>query len=137
MPAHSRIQAEDGVAQSEVRFEHTADDGGGQNATRIGDGDQLRFDRVDFGPHSARLLRARIASGAPQGVSGMVHVRLDHPNSVSIGTFSVDNTGGWQSWRTVPANITPVSGVRTVYLTFESSQPADFVNLNWIKFVKR
>ena len=46
----------------------------------------------------------------------------------------VSNTGGWQSWRTVPTNIQGVTGTHTVYLTFESGQPADFVNVNWFDF---
>jgi Carbohydrate binding module (family 6) len=42
--------------------------------------------------------------------------------------------GGWQSWRTVPANISAVTGVHDVFLTFSSGQPADFVNVNWFTF---
>ncbi len=44
------------------------------------------------------------------------------------------NTGGWQSWRTIPANIGAVTGTHDVYLTFTSGQPADFVNVNWFGF---
>ena len=44
------------------------------------------------------------------------------------------NTGGWQSWRTIPANISGVTGTHDVYLTFTSGQPADFVNVNWFNF---
>ncbi|MCT9928961.1 carbohydrate-binding protein [Planotetraspora sp. A-T 1434] len=33
------------------------------------------------------------------------------------------STGGWQSWQTVPANITGVTGTHTVYVTFTSGQP--------------
>ena len=42
--------------------------------------------------------------------------------------------GGWQSWRTVPASISEVTGVHEVFLTFASGQPADFVNVNWFTF---
>jgi hypothetical protein len=34
----------------------------------------------------------------------------------------------------VPANITGLTGRQDVYLTFTSGQPADFVNVNWIRF---
>lgn len=40
------------------------------------------------------------------------------------------DTGGWQHWRTVPANMSPTTGVHQLYLTFTSHQAADFVNLN-------
>ncbi|WP_103944389.1 carbohydrate-binding protein [Thermomonospora echinospora] len=132
--ARSTIQAESRSAQSGVQWETTTDTGGGQNASHIANGDWLRFDGVRFGGEAARQFRARVASGAAAGVSGLIRVRLDSPTAPPIGDFAVGNTGGWQSWRTVPANITPVTGTHTVYLTFESGQPADFVNLNWFTF---
>jgi len=67
-------------------------------------------------------------------VSGLVEVRLDSPTATPVGSFSIANTGGWQSWRTVPANISRVTGTHSVYLTFTSGQPADFVNVNWFNF---
>ena len=75
-----------------------------------------------------------MASGAAGGVSGLVEVRLDSRNNAPIGSFAVANTGGWQSWRTVPANISGVTGTHTVFVTFTSGQPADYVNLNWFNF---
>jgi hypothetical protein len=30
--------------------------------------------------------------------------------------------------------MSPVTGTHTVYLTFTSGQPADYVNLNWFTF---
>jgi hypothetical protein len=51
-----------------------------------------------------------------------------------VGDFAIANTGGWQSWRTVPANISAVTGVHEVFLTFASGQPADFVNVDWFTF---
>jgi hypothetical protein len=67
-------------------------------------------------------------------VSGLVEVRLDSRSNAPVGSFAVANTGGWQSWRTVPANIGPVTGTHDVYLTFTSGQPNDFVNVNWFRF---
>ncbi len=75
-----------------------------------------------------------MASGAAAGVSGLVEVRLDSRTSTPIGSFAVGNTGGWQSWRTIPANISSVTGTHDVYLTFTSGQGADFVNVNWFGF---
>lgn len=63
-----------------------------------------------------------------------MQVRLDSPTGPVIGDFAIANTGGWQSWRTVPANIAGTTGTHTVYLTFSSGQPADFVNVNWFTF---
>ncbi|MEU8110157.1 glycoside hydrolase family 16 protein [Nonomuraea muscovyensis] len=132
--ARSTIQAERHQAQSGTIVEATTDTGGGQNVGAIGNGDWLRFDGVDFGSRPAGQFRARVASGAGGGVSGLVQVRLGSPTAPPIGDFALANTGGWQSWRTVPANISPVTGTHTVYLTFSSGQPADFVNVNWFTF---
>ncbi len=77
---------------------------------------------------------ARVASGAAGGVSGLVNVHLDSLTSPSIGSFAVGNTGGWQSWRTIPADISRVTGTHTVFLTFDSGQPSPYVSLHWFDF---
>lgn len=56
------------------------------------------------------------------------------PVKASEGTSPRDRGGGWQSWRSIPANISAATGTHDVYLTFTSGQPADFVNLNWFTF---
>ncbi|WP_246239814.1 glycoside hydrolase family 16 protein [Acrocarpospora corrugata] len=132
--ARSTIQAEAYQAQAGTIRETTTDAGGGQNVGAITNGDWLRFDGVNFGSTAATQFRARVASGAAGGVSGLIQVRLDSLTGPVIGDFALANTGGWQSWRTIPANITPVTGTHTVYLTFSSGQPADFINVNWFTF---
>ncbi|MCP9948366.1 carbohydrate-binding protein [Actinomadura madurae] len=132
--ARSTIQAESRQAESGTQNETTTDSGGGQNVGFLSNGDWLRYDNVDFGGTPATQFKARVASGAPAGVSGLVQVRLGSPTGQVLGSFAVANTGGWQSWRTVPANISGVTGRHTVYITFSSGQPADFVNLNWFTF---
>ncbi|MFD0479090.1 carbohydrate-binding protein [Nonomuraea thailandensis] len=132
--ARSTIQAERYQGQSGTIVETTTDSGGGQNVGAITNGDWLRYDGVDFGSTPATQFRARVASGAAAGVSGLVQVRLDSPTAPPIGDFALASTGGWQSWRTIPANVSGVTGTHTVYLTFSSGQPADFVNVNWFTF---
>ena len=66
--------------------------------------------------------------------AGLVQVRVDSPTNPPIGSFAVANTGGWQSWRSVPGNVSAVTGRHTIYLTFTSGQPNDFVNVNWFTF---
>jgi beta-glucanase (GH16 family) len=132
--AYSAIQAESYDGQSGVITETTADSGGGQNVGALANGDWLHFKGVNFGSTAARQFSARVASGAAGGVSGLVEVRLDSRGNAPVGSFAVGSTGGWQSWRTVPANISGVTGTHDVYLTFTSGQPADFVNVNWFTF---
>lgn len=132
--AYATIQAESANAQSGTQLEATTDTGGGQNMAFIGNGDWAQYNNVDFSSTAAHQFVARVASGAAAGVSGLVEVRLDSRSNAPVGSFAVGNTGGWQSWRSVPANISSVTGVHTVFLTFTSGQPADFVNVNWFTF---
>jgi hypothetical protein len=132
--AYSTLQAEDFSAQQGVGVEPTTDTGGGQNIGWLANGDWALYPGIDFGSTPATQFVGRAASGAAGGVSGLVEVRLDSRSNPPIGSFAIANTGGWQSWRTVPANIAAVTGVHDVYLTFTSGQPADFVNLNWFTF---
>jgi hypothetical protein len=132
---YSTIQAESYTQQNGLAKQTTSDTGGGQNIGPAGNGDWALYPNVDFGGSAATNFQARVASGAGGGVSGLVEVRLDSLSNAPIGSFAVGNTGGWQSWRTVPANISGVTGTHNVYVTFTSGQPADFVNLNWFTFV--
>jgi beta-glucanase (GH16 family) len=132
--AYSTIQAESANARSATITETTTDTGGGQDVSALGNGDWLQFNNVNFSATAARQFVARAASGAGGGVSGLVELRLDSRTNAPIGSFAVGNTGGWQSWRTIPANMTAVTGTHTVFVTFTSGQPADFVNVNWLTF---
>ncbi|MFD3582209.1 glycoside hydrolase family 16 protein [Streptomyces sp. NPDC058683] len=132
--AYSAIQAESYDSQSGVTTETTTDTGGGQDIGYVANGDWALYKGVNFGSTAATQFYARVASGAASGVSGLVQVRLDSPSNAPVGSFSVGNTGGWQTWTTVPANISAVTGTHDVYLTFSSGQPADFVNVNWFDF---
>ncbi|MEW2472994.1 carbohydrate-binding protein [Micromonospora gifhornensis] len=130
--AYATIQAESFNAQNGVLVEACSE--GGQNIAALRNGDWVRYDNVEFGSSGPRDFVARVASGAASGVSGLVEVRLDSPTGTPIGSFAIANTGGWQSWRSVPGNVSSVTGRRTVYLTFSSGQPNDFVNVNWFHF---
>ncbi|MFC1415677.1 beta-1,3-glucanase family protein [Streptacidiphilus cavernicola] len=132
--AFATIQAEAYTSQSGTQTETTGDAGGGQDVGWIANGDWLGYAGVDFGSGGATQFRARVASGAAAGVSGLVQVCLDSPTAAPVGSFAVGSTGGWQTWQTVPATISRVTGTHTVYLTFASGQPADFVNINWFTF---
>jgi beta-glucanase (GH16 family) len=132
--AYGTIQAESFSTQSGTQLEATTDAGGGRDMGFIANGDWASYSNVDFGSSPAHQFSARVASGAAAGVSGLVEVRLDSRSNPPIGSFAIANTGGWQSWRTVPANTSAVTGVHTVFLTFTSGQPADFVNVNWFTF---
>ena len=132
--AFATIEAESFDASSGVQTETSSE--GGLDVHGISNGDWLRFDNVDFGTGEVRDFMSRVASGADWGVGGLVEVRIDSLDNSPIGDLSMDSTGGWQNWRSVPTNVLGVTGTHTVYLTFSSRQPKDFVSVNSFKFRK-
>jgi hypothetical protein len=132
--AYSPIQAATLDRQSNLGTENTGDVGGGQNLAWIANGDWALYEGVDFGSAGAQQFYGRVASGATAGVGGTVEVRLDDRSSAPVGGFAIANTGGWQTYGTVEADIKKVTGVHDVYLTFSSGQPGDFVNVHWFHF---
>jgi beta-glucanase (GH16 family) len=130
--AYATIEAESYNAQSGTQTEGSSE--GGQDVGWIGNGDWLQFNNVNFGSATPHDFVARVASGAGAGVSGLVEVRVDSRGNAPIGSFAIGNTGGWQSWRSVPGNVSALTGTHTVFLTFSSGQAADFVNVNWFQF---
>jgi hypothetical protein len=107
----------------------------GNQVAQLANGSYLEYPGINFGSGSSQL-DARVASGAAGGVSGLVEVVLDNPSNAPVGSFAVGNTGGWSSWRTLPANITAVSGTHTVYLEFSSGAAGNppYVSLHYFSF---
>ena len=132
--AYSTIEAESYDASAGVQTETSSE--GGQDVGYIANGDWMQYNNVNFGTGGVKDFQARVASGAASGISGLVEVRIDSRSNAPIGSFALANTGGWQTWQTIPGNVSNVSGIHTVYLTFTSGQSADFVNVNWFNFRK-
>jgi len=133
--AYATIQAESYNAQSGTTTETTTDTGGGQDVTNLANGDWLQFNNVNFGGTSPINVQARVASGAAGGVSGLVEFHLDSVTGPLLGSFALSNTGGWQTWTTIPANIGGATGTHNLFVVFKSGQPANFVSVNWFVFV--
>ena len=132
--AYAPIQAESAAGLTGVDREDTADQGGGQDVGYITRGDSMRFDNINFGGTPATSFEARVASQVPDGVNGRVEIRLDSADSPPVGTLPITGTGGWQNWITQATDITAVTGVHAVYLTFNADRGDDFLNLNYVKF---
>ncbi|HET9058838.1 MAG TPA: carbohydrate-binding protein [Acidimicrobiales bacterium] len=101
--------------------------------SQLSNGAYLEYPSVNFGS-GATQFEARVASGASAGVSGAVNVVLDNPSNAPIATFDIANTGGWETWETVPMNMPTTTGTHNVYIEFASGQPAPYVSLHYISF---
>ena len=129
---YPKLEPESADGNVGIQAQATEDQGGGQNVGWIANGDQLRFDDVDFGPVAATKLDVRVAGDAE---GGRMEIRLDGADQKTIGTLNVTRTGGWQTWRTDQVDITPTTGKHTVFLTFVREDGNEFLNINWLRFV--
>lgn len=132
--AYAVLQAEAAAGRNGVQTQDTEDKGGGLNVGWICTGDSLRFDDVNFGDTPATSLVARVASAVGDGVNGRMEIRIDSPTKQPLGSLPIGNTGGWQTWRSQATDLSGVTGVHTVFLTFAADRGDDFLNLNYIKF---
>ncbi|MEV6493819.1 carbohydrate-binding protein, partial [Actinoplanes sp. NPDC051633] len=130
--AYRPLQVEDASEVSGPQMQDTEDEGGGRNAGWIGNGDYLRFDNVNFGGTPPTAVNLRVASDLEPG--GRIEIRVDSASNPPLATLNTSKTGGWQSWRTETTEMSPVTGLHTVYVTFGNDRPDDFVNLNWLVF---
>ncbi|QUL54038.1 family 43 glycosylhydrolase [Paenibacillus tritici] len=124
-----RTQAETGAWASGVETETTSDTDGGMNVGFIDHGDFIKIKNVNFGAGAAAF-EARVASA---GSGGTIELRLDSPTGTLIGTCAVQNTGGWQSWKTTTCAVSGANGTHDLYLKFTGGSGYLF-NINWWKF---
>jgi hypothetical protein len=132
--AYRPLQVENASAVSGTEMQDTADEGGGQNAGWISNGDWLRFDDVNFGAEPPAQVNIRLAADVPADGGGRVEIRVDSPAGEPSATLTTSGTGGWQNWRTEATGMDPVTGLHTVFVTFASDRPDDFLNVNWLVF---
>ncbi|MEO0795270.1 MAG: carbohydrate-binding protein [Verrucomicrobiota bacterium] len=112
-------------AGENVDIEATTDTGGGVNVGWIAGGEWLEY-TVDAAEGSYDI-ELRVASGG--STVGDVQVSL---GGTDLGTFAVENTGGWQTWTTLTLSNVAVTGGSDQVLRL-TAVGGNF-NLNWIKF---
>jgi len=98
----------------------------------IGDtahGQWIQFKSVN--PSKAARLTARFASG---GVGGTIECRLGAPDGTLLGSFTVPNTGDWESWQEASIPLPPSSTTSDLFLVFSNQGKSGLLNLDWIQF---
>jgi beta-glucosidase len=84
------------------------------------DGDWMGYRNINLGSW-LNFIELRLASSV---ASGVIELRLDGPEGPLFGTYTIEPTGGWQSWQTVNLGCSQyrVSGVHDVYLVFRARE---------------
>ncbi len=98
----------------------------------IQNGGWIQYNDVDFGTGNQVKVNARVSSG-DQG--GTLEIRVGSPTGQLLGSIPVTNTGGWNTWKTVTANVqSTVTGVTDLVACFKGSGSGNLFNVNWIQF---
>ena len=116
----TRIEAESYINSYGVQKEPTTDAGGGQDVGYIDTGDWMDYN-VSVSSSGTYAVNLRVAS--PNG--GQFQIR--NSSGTVLATVTVPNTGGWQNWQTVSANIAMNAGSQTVRIYSASNG----WNFNW------
>lgn len=119
------IQAEDYNGKSgSVKAEACAD--GGQNLGYVSSGDFVKYNDVDFGDNCNKLIM-RLA-----GTGQSCRIRIDYSNGDIIAETGVISTGSWSNYRTYEYEISGVTGIHDVYITYDTGNSC--LNVNWFVF---
>ena len=116
----TRIEAENYSNMSGVANENTSDAGGGQNVGYIDISDWMDYS-VNVSSAGGYAINLRVAS--PSG--GQLQIK--NASGIVLATVAIPNTGGWQNWQTVSANVTLQAGTQTIRVQSTSNG----WNFNW------
>ena len=92
---------------------------GGQCLGSTHDGDWVRYDRSDLRPDT-RKIEFRVAV---LGDGGRIEVHQSTADGPLLGTCEVSETGGWQAWQSVTADVRPTGAGGAVCLVVRASGP--------------
>ncbi|MEJ5265261.1 MAG: glycoside hydrolase family 43 protein [Bacteroidales bacterium] len=94
--------------------------------SNIENGDYLKLRSVDFlkGPEMI------IVSAATASKGGKIEIRLNNPDGELLGIVEINNTGGWQNWKTFTGKLKKVSGVQDLCFVFKGGEGILF-NFDW------
>jgi arabinoxylan arabinofuranohydrolase len=123
-----RVEAETTNAQSGIETEPCG--AGGMDVTDLQDGDWIKVRGVDFGSTGAQSFGASVASATS---GGSIELHLDSPTGTLIGTCTVPETGGPQTWSASSCPVTGAIGVHDLYLKF-SGVSSPLFNVDYWQF---
>ncbi|WP_291098831.1 MULTISPECIES: glycoside hydrolase family 43 protein [unclassified Flavobacterium] len=123
-----RIEAETMAWSKGVKTDKSKETG--MYVTQINNGDFIQVRGVDFadGAKKMEIIAASLNAGT-------VEVRLDKEDGDIIGISKIENTGGWQNWKTFKTKVKKVSGVHDLFFVFKGGQ-GDLFNFDAWKFSK-
>ena len=103
---------------------------GGMSVYPTKDDAYIKVKGVNFGDKGAAFFEARVAS---ETEGGTLEIHLVDPNGPVVGTCTVPDTGGLQSWKTINCTVDGIVDVHDLIFIFKGVSEKRF-NVNWWKF---
>jgi beta-xylosidase len=123
-----RIEAETMAWSKGVKADK--DKESGVYVTQIHNGDFIQIRGVDFAKGAKKI---EIIAASLNG--GTIEIRLDTVDGDIIGASKIENTGGWQNWKTFKTKVKKVNGVHDLFFVFKGEQ-GELFNFDAWKFSK-
>lgn len=126
-----KIEAEAFTINQGLQLETTTDAGGGQNIGYTNTGDYLDY-RIRVTKSAKYSIEIRVASA---GTAGTISIQQLNTSGAILNyiTVSIPVTGGWQTWRSISAEMNLTEGISTMHVAI--LQPE--FNINWFKFTEK
>jgi alpha-L-fucosidase len=128
--ANTVIQAHNWSAKNGAVVVETDKSPDGDSIGAISAGDWVRYNGIDFGSGGYTAFMAVVAVDSANA-GRTFEIRIDSATGTRIGTLTVANTTGWDTFKEQYATVSNVTGVHDVYLVFPTATPC---NINWFVF---
>jgi Subtilase family/Carbohydrate binding module (family 6) len=103
----------------------------GSGISYVDGGDYVGYNNINFGTTGATKLSVNLA--VPASFAGKkIVVRVGGATGQIVGTLVTRGTGGWGAYQTQTISISRVTGVKSLFLTFEGGSGVG--NIAWFKF---
>jgi glucosylceramidase len=131
--ATAQIQGSSYSFENGLQTENTGDSTGDYDLGYLTSGSYVYFRNIDFGTAgSIDSVNVRTAS---DGNGGTATFYLDSMIGTPIAAVSLPVTGGWQTWQTVSAPVSNVTGMHNLYVVFTGGGSTDSIaHVNWFQF---
>ena len=123
-----KIEAEEYFKQSGLSLENCNDEGGGSNLSYMDKGDFSNY-LIYVNSEETYKVKARVSSNTGGGEFSLEFNNGLNENII-LDKFEINNTGGWQNWKTIEKEIDLPRGSYEMRMNVTESS----FNLNWVEF---
>jgi endoglucanase len=124
-----KIEAEGYTAMNGIQTENTSDVGGGQNVGWIDNGDWMDYNDINVNASGNYTVNFRVASP-----NTGARFELRNGSGAVLTTVTVPNTGGYQVWQSVSAQVNLTAGTQNLRIYCVTANGG--WNINWMDFVQ-